>query len=166
MVLPVRWPLPGEWIKVNPDLDQQTEASLILGDDGEYILIDPSIAKEMKKRKHFKPLQDSVIFMACNGEGEFFLWPIPKPIEYDHPVYLAMENWVCFQMMPTKGGPQMNEAERKAASKGMAKVNTVLHLYRDGTIDRKTCKAKLMDECNVADHNLDMLLDAYDPNKQ
>jgi len=159
--LPVRWPQPGEWIKVNPDLDQQTEATVIMDDDGEYYLIDPELAKEMKKKPHFKPLQPSVIFMACNNAGDFFLWPIPKPIEYDHPVYLAMENWVCFQMMLPE-----TEAERKLTSDGMRKINIILHQYREGKIDRKKCKAKLIDECNVADHNLDMLLDAYDPNKQ
>jgi hypothetical protein len=45
----------------------------------------------------------------------------------------------------------------------MAKVNAACHELREGTITREQCKQYLIERCSVADHNLDRLLDAYDP---
>jgi hypothetical protein len=48
----------------------------------------------------------------------------------------------------------------------MIKMNRIMHQYRDGEITREVCKQRLMDECKVADYNLDQLLNAYDPKEQ
>jgi hypothetical protein len=48
----------------------------------------------------------------------------------------------------------------------MARVNSIMHEFRDRKITREECKQRLMDECKVADYNLDMLMNVYDPDKQ
>ena len=45
----------------------------------------------------------------------------------------------------------------------MTKINQACHDLRDGKITRDQCKSFLINECNVADFNLDILLDAYNP---
>jgi hypothetical protein len=45
----------------------------------------------------------------------------------------------------------------------MVKINDVLHELRDGKITRDECRQRLVEECHVADYNLDPLLNAYDP---
>jgi hypothetical protein len=45
----------------------------------------------------------------------------------------------------------------------MVKINEVLHELRDGKITRDECRQRLVEECHVADYNLDPLLNAYDP---
>jgi hypothetical protein len=48
----------------------------------------------------------------------------------------------------------------------MGRVNSIMHQFRDREITREVCKQRLMDECKVADYNLDMLMNVYDPDKQ
>jgi hypothetical protein len=48
----------------------------------------------------------------------------------------------------------------------MGRVNSIMHQFRDGEITREECKQRLMDECKVADYNLDALMNVYDPTKQ
>jgi hypothetical protein len=48
----------------------------------------------------------------------------------------------------------------------MARVNSIMHEFRDRKITREECKQRLMDECKVADYNLDTLMNVYDPDKQ
>jgi hypothetical protein len=44
----------------------------------------------------------------------------------------------------------------------MGKINLIMHQLEAGLITREVCRQRLMEECSVADHNLDMLLNAYD----
>jgi hypothetical protein len=44
----------------------------------------------------------------------------------------------------------------------ISKIRRVCRDFNEGKITRAECRRKLLEECRVADHNLDMLLDAYD----
>ena len=63
--------------------------------------------------------------------------------------------------VPGKPAPpdRMEDAELAA---NMGKINAIMGELADGKITREECRLRLMSECHVADHNLDMLLNAYD----
>jgi hypothetical protein len=48
---------------------------------------------------------------------------------------------------------------------GLSKTSLFLHELAQRKITREQCKHKIINECNVADFNLDQLLDIYDPDK-
>jgi len=45
----------------------------------------------------------------------------------------------------------------------IAKSQQLCRDFNAGKITRDDCRRRLMAECNIADHKLDDLLDAYDP---
>lgn len=47
----------------------------------------------------------------------------------------------------------------------MARINQACRDLADRKITREECKRLLIEEYNVADFNLDMLLDEYDPGR-
>jgi hypothetical protein len=57
------------------------------------------------------------------------------------------------------------DGEENMFKANMDKVNAACHGLRDGQMTREECRQYLIKECSVADHNLDMLLDVYDPVK-
>jgi hypothetical protein len=63
--------------------------------------------------------------------------------------------------VPPPKATQNNQADAELGA-NMAKINLVMGMLADGKITREECRQRLISECQVADHNLDMLLNAYD----
>lgn len=65
---------------------------------------------------------------------------------------------------PPKASPDAKADAELGAN--MANINLIMGELADGKITRDECRQRLIVQCQVADHNLDMLLDAYDQLKQ
>jgi hypothetical protein len=75
--LEVRQPRAGELIRLSPNPGQHMLVTLALDDnDGTYYLVDDKIAESLRK-KHPDKIRLYMLRLACNSDGEFFLWPAP-----------------------------------------------------------------------------------------
>jgi hypothetical protein len=97
-----REPKYGEMIRVKPD--EANDTVLVKDDDGIYYMIAPNMVEKAKKDFPDR-LEFVTIFLAANDKEEYFLWPVPRPVPEDHPVYAAMKRWIAIEMvhpMPEK----------------------------------------------------------------
>src|SRR4029077_14015431 len=87
---------------------------------------------------------------------------------------ITREDIVSMMKFQVEDFEKRKEAMRERRERGepfdvatnMARVNSIMHEFRDRKITREECRQRLMDECKVADYNLDMLMNVYDPDKQ
>ena len=97
--LDVRDPHHGEWIMVNPDPAMCKEVMLARHADvadGAWHLVDPHFAETLDEQQK-QHLQPALLFLACNQDHEFFLWPVKSPVTSEHVAYQAMDQWLCYQ---------------------------------------------------------------------
>jgi len=88
---------------------------------------------------------------------------ISNGADRDDVVRLMKEQVRHFEEDKDEDEPPLDIDENMA--KFNAQINAACHLLRDGQMTREECRQYLIKECSVADHNLDMLLDVYDPVK-
>jgi hypothetical protein len=90
--LDVRPPHGGEWVRVKPG---ESREMVLIKDDGVFYLVEGE-ALERLEREAPEKLMRSTVFIACNNKQQNFLWPVKSPVGSDHPVWVAMEQWVEF----------------------------------------------------------------------
>ena len=92
IVLDVRDPRGGEWIRVNPAPTARKELTVMRDDDGQIYAVAEHMIKSIAKEK----LQRTMAFMAQNKDGENFLWLVRSPVPENHLAFLAMKEWICY----------------------------------------------------------------------
>jgi hypothetical protein len=91
----VRAPKSGELVRVNADPEKRTEATLLRDEDGTLYLVAEAVVDDLSRRGiKDERLERTMLFLACNGDGVNFLWPVRTPVPEDHPAYLAMKGWM------------------------------------------------------------------------
>ena len=90
-----RTPRAGEWIRVHPDPEYRNEVALVHSDTGVYCLVPPYLVSALDERRAGL-VERSMLFLACNSDDEFFLWPVKLPVPEAHFAYRAMGEWICF----------------------------------------------------------------------
>jgi len=95
---------------------------------------------------------------ACIGFGMTQLDPSQHGKMRDHIGRII--NAIIDKVPPPKAAPDAQADAELAIN--MGKINAIMAELGDGNITREQCRQRLISECNVGDHNLDMLLNAYD----
>jgi hypothetical protein len=116
LTVPVRKPLPQDWVRVHSSPQyRETLAVIELKDDREMFLLTPEIARNM-------PGEFSMVslFTAINRQGVVHLWPVKLPasdgrvLEWHRSLAeaaeLAMERWVRVKADMSLGAYQVYEA--------------------------------------------------------
>ena len=90
-----RTPHAGEWIRVSPAPEYRREVTLVHSDTGVYCLLPEYLVSALDEKRPGL-VERSILFLACNRDDEFFLWPVKLPVPEAHFAYQAMHKWVCF----------------------------------------------------------------------
>jgi hypothetical protein len=72
--LEVRKPRAGECWQVHPNQHYRKLVTLALDDNGDYYLVAPHLAEELRKKRP-DGVRLYMLCLACNSDGENFLWP-------------------------------------------------------------------------------------------
>jgi hypothetical protein len=110
------------------------------------------LAMKISRVMEGQRIEDGVIACsACVGFGLMQVPPEQRKKLYDHVLK------VIGGILNRESDPVPPDIEAN-----MGKINRIMHQLGDGMITRDECRQRLIDECQVGDHNLDILLNAYD----
>lgn len=91
-----RLPRDNELVRVSSDPTHSGVETLVYDKDtGKWYMLTGQ-AKDVMKRERSDIAKDYMLFLAQNIDTEHFLWPVEMPVPNDHPVFVAMQNWVAY----------------------------------------------------------------------
>jgi hypothetical protein len=86
-MLTARQPLQNECIRVDPDAAYRHPCTMLRDCEGKLWLVSDDV--DLPEGE----LELMMIFLAMNSDQEMFLWPVPLPIDENHPAFAAMHEW-------------------------------------------------------------------------
>ncbi|HET9538088.1 MAG TPA: hypothetical protein VFP43_22535 [Mesorhizobium sp.] len=113
------------------------------------------LAKKIGRVMEGERVEDGII--ACAACAAFGLVQIPpdKRAQIRNHINAMIDDIV-------KEADARQKPDNDGTLVNMGRINTIMGLLGEGKITRDECRQRLIRECSVADHNLDMLLNAYD----